>query len=364
MIGENVPRLLAAGKASARLGAPANRRLAWAVLCAIFLMLSSGCSKLIKYQVGVPTALTPLVDADAQTLIDEVNRLAQVHSINSKLDIEFLDTTFAKCGVAEKYRTAEAKIIAQRPAQIYISIQGPFSTKIAEMTSNGEQFRVAILQGDEKYRRFVKGKNNAVYPKINNNVMDDCSGKNKTAMTEKHTVSALSSLRPQHLTDALLIRPAAQSGANFIYARSEEFEEETDLRPNAKKGARVLRGYYILDELAPEAVANRARLVRRFWFDRVGSLRLARVQNYNEQGAVVTDVVYRDPKNFGAETKYSMPSVIELTRPQDRYAIRLTYQTPDATKINETYEPQIFNLENSAGLPEFDLDSKNGISDR
>jgi len=34
------------------------------------------------------------------------------------------------------------------------------------MTSNGETFRVAVLQGDEKYRRFVKGTNSAVYEKL------------------------------------------------------------------------------------------------------------------------------------------------------------------------------------------------------
>lgn len=332
-----------------------------AVLAFCTCVLTTGaCSKLsfVKYQVGVPSLLSPLVDADTQALIDEVNRATRVRSINAKFDIEFLDTTFAKCGVAEKYRTAEAKVISQRPGQIYATIQVPFvGSKVAEMTSDGEHFRVAVLQGDEKYRRFVQGTNNAVYPKINEDGMDDCGGKNKGAMTERRTVSALSGLRPQHLTDALLVRPVAQSGTNFLYARSEEFEEEPDTRPNAKKGTRIVRGYYVLDELAPEA-STRARLVRRFWFDRVGGLRLARVQNYDERGAVITDVVYRNQRNIGESTKYSLPSVIELTRPQDRYSLRLTYQTPETAQLDKPYEPHIFNLENTSGLKEIDLDKK------
>ena len=55
----------------------------------------------------------------------------------------------------------------QRPGNIYLIIQVPFIAKdIAQMTSNGESFRVAVLQGEEKYRRFVKGTNSATYEKM------------------------------------------------------------------------------------------------------------------------------------------------------------------------------------------------------
>ena len=47
------------------------------------------------------------------------------------------------------------------------------------MTSNGESFRVAVLQGDEKYRRFVKGTNNAVYEKLDMNGTPAGLGKTK-----------------------------------------------------------------------------------------------------------------------------------------------------------------------------------------
>jgi len=46
------------------------------------------------------------------------------------------------------------------------------------MTSNGESFRVAVLQGDEKYRRFVKGTNSAVYEKMD---LDGKPGDDKPA---------------------------------------------------------------------------------------------------------------------------------------------------------------------------------------
>ena len=131
-------------------------------------------------------------------------------------------------------------------------------------------------------------------------------------------MSALSSLRPHHLTEAFLVPPAAPDDPNRVYAVGESFEEEADPRPTAKPGARVVRGYYILTELELQQ-QNRARITRRFWFDRVGTLRLARVQTYGEHGELLTDVVYSNPQGFGAEGKYRLPAQIELTRPQDHY---------------------------------------------
>ncbi len=47
---------------------------------------------------------------------------------------------------------------------IYLVISVPFIARdIAQMTSNGETFRVAVIEGDQKYRRFVKGTNAATY---------------------------------------------------------------------------------------------------------------------------------------------------------------------------------------------------------
>ena len=50
------------------------------------------------------------------------------------------------------------------------------------MTSNGETFRVAVLQGDEKYRRFVKGTNSAIYEKL------DGEGKPEATKSQEGTM--------------------------------------------------------------------------------------------------------------------------------------------------------------------------------
>jgi hypothetical protein len=334
--------------------------LALAVLLSAFA--SAGCSWFIKSKVSVPPLLGPLAEADTTRLVEEINSLARVRSLRGKVDIQFLDNSFAECGVVEKYKTADADITTQRPGQIYMTIQDPFiGSKIAEMSSNGTNFWVAVLKGEEKYKRFLKGTNEARYERLGGGAAGpvECGGgkgRQQQAAMQERAVSAFSGLRPQHFTDALLVGPVAEAGAGLLYSRNETFSEEQDVRPGAKKSARVVRGYYQLEELQPEG-EGRARLLRRFWFDRTGAVRLARMQTFDERGVLTTDIVYREPKAFG-EGRYRLPSEIEITRPQDRYSIRISYQTPDAVVLDQTIPPEAFVLQNRENLQEVDLDAR------
>jgi hypothetical protein len=326
-------------------------RLVLSVLAVAVLLLLSGCGLFgAKKKIEVPQLLTPLTEADTARLIHEVNRLSMVKSIHGKVDIQFEDTSFASFGVADQYRLVDGTITLQRPANIYLVIQFTF-VDIAQMASDGEHFSVAVLKGDDRYKRFVKGTNNAIYPKLD----ADGTVKNDKQKTEKATVSALSNLRPQHLTDAFMIRPI-EPNSSLIYARSEFFQEEPDIRRQAKKGARIMRGYYFLEEFS-QSTAGETKLLRRFWFDRVGGIRLARVQTYDERGQLITDVSYYNEKVLGSSnTTASLPSRIEITRPQDQYKLSISYQDSASVELNREFGPKAFVLENKWQLPEVDLD--------
>jgi len=352
--------------------AQAARRAALLLLLVALAAAAGGCGVFSpKRTVSVAPVLTPLVKAETAQLFAEINRAATPRSVRGKIDVQFLDTSFAECGVIDKYRTAEGDVIIQRPGQVYLSIKAPFGVKIAEMTSDGSKFWVAVYQGEERFRRFVHGTNAARYGRLSDDGnggaatpaaalgdKPDCGNGKRDEKSMRRTVSSLSSLRPQHLTDAIMVPPVAASGSNMIYAQSESFEEEPDTRPGAKKDARVVRGYYVLVELEP-AGEGRARVTRRFWFDRVGTgVRLARVQNYDGEGQLMTDVVYRDPRPFGAGGQQRLPATVELTRPQDRYSIRISFQTPEEVVIDKQFDPDIFVLQNTSDLKEVDLDKQ------
>ena len=330
------------------------------VLMATTVFPATACDSLFGTHktVQVYPLIGPLREANTAQLIDEANRLAAVESIHGRVDIQFEDTSFAEAGIADKYRSADGTVTLQRPGKVYLIVQIPVIAKdVAQMTSDGQHFRVAVLVGDEKYRRFVKGTNNAVYSKLNADGSEGEPGRKKKARGEKETVSALSNLRPQHLTDALMvraIRPDLRS--SFLYSQSEFFQEEPDTRTGAKKSGRVVRGYYLLEELSQND-PGKAHLNRRFWFDRVGTIRLARLQTFDDRGLLVTDVSYSGERPFGENGRVRLPSHIVLTRPQDRYKLSVTYQTPESVVMDREYSPDAFVLENKWQLPEVDLDA-------
>jgi hypothetical protein len=332
-------------------------RLPLALLIFAALVLISGCGLFgASKKVQVPQLLSPLAEANKSQLFTEINRMAALQSIHGRVDIQFEDTSFAAAGIAEKYKQADGTVTLQRPGKVYLIVQVPFIAKdIAQMTSDGEHFRVAVLQGDDKYRRFVKGTNSAIYDKLELNGTPTSDKQDKKKQDEKEAVSALSNLRPQHLTDALMLGPVDTSG--HIYSQSEFYLEEDDTTPRVKKGTRVVRGYYLLEELTQPNGAD-TRLRRRFWFDRIGGIRLARLQTFDERGLLTTDVSYREEKPFGDGGQIRLPAIVEITRPHDHYKLSITYQAPASVELNREYRPEAFVLENRWQLPEVDLDAR------
>jgi hypothetical protein len=341
---------------------PFARRLAALSRLTITLVLitlaATSCNVVHKH-IEVEKVLGPLSDATPAQLITEVNRMVAVRSIHGKVDIQFEDLSTVSSGIAEKYSTADGAITLQRPGKVYLVIQVPvIGSDVAQMTSDGDHFRIAILKGDEKYHRFVRGTNNAVYPEFDG---DGAAAAQKgKANTEAQTVKALSNLRPQHLTEALLVSPIDSHASGLMYARSEFFQSEKDTGQSQSK-KRIVRGYYLLDEFQPGENGS-ARLLRRFWFDRVAGIRLARLQTFSEAGALTTDVTYGDLKKFSAEGNVVLPSQISLTRPQDHYKISITYQAPESATLDREYPADVFLLENRWGLREVDLDAQKNSS--
>ncbi|MEP6705345.1 MAG: hypothetical protein ABJB34_11120 [Acidobacteriota bacterium] len=317
-------------------------------LTAIFL---SGCGTIIKKADTTPTLLKT-EDATHAQLMAEVNRYARVASMRAKMDLKFEDNSFAQFGSKEVYRAADGEVVVQRPANILLKVSVPvLKSDVAQMTSDGEKFRVAILQdgGSGKYKKFVIGTNNADYSKLQK-TLDDVDG---SAMKN---VSAFANLRPQHFTDAMLVRPTDDG---HLYTQSTIFQIEEDGSQSKKSPLRrVTRGYYLLDEFVKGA-SGELVISRRFWFDRVGGIRLARQQLFDKHGEIESDIVYGAEGNLTNTGEYTnLPLQIVVTRPQEKYSMKLTYQTPEAVTIGKTYPAAAFVLQNTWDLQEVDLDKK------
>jgi len=321
------------------------------------VVFSNSCSLFNVKKTDKTSALLKTENASVPELLAKINHLAKVNSLRAKMDLKFEDNSFAEIGIAEKYKSANSEVVIQRPSNISLKVQVPFiGTDIVQMTSDGEKFRVAILEDDAggKYKRFVFGSNNADYSKLKEEVSRMELNGNSEAI--KKNVNAFSNLRPQHFTEALLVRPTNQ---DYLYVQSEMFQDEVDTSTRKKSPtARVIRGYYILDELA-KSEDGKLKVSRRFWFDRVGGIRLARQQIFDEQSAIESDIVYGNEGNLSDNSDYrNLPLRIEVTRPKEKYKISLTYQTPESVSIGKPYNREVFVLENRWNLPEVDLDKR------
>jgi hypothetical protein len=324
----------------------------------VCVALLAGCASLVKQKDVNRPVLLKSESASMAELRREVDRYAGFDSIRAKMDLKFEDNSFADIGVAEKYRTADADIIIKRPGKIFLKIQAPLaiaSIDIAQMTSDGETFRVAILEdgGSGKNRKFILGTNSADYSALQQEAESLGPEVDKELLKK---VSAFSNIRPQHFTEAVMMRPTDDS--RYSYSRSSVFAEEDDLARSGKGVLRkVLRNYYLLDEYLVSQ--GSLSIVRRFWFDRVGGIRLARQQVFDASGEVESDIVYgKEGRLTGGDGFDRLPLQIEITRPKDKYKIRVSYQTPELVMIGLGLRDEIFILQNDKNLPVVDLDER------
>ena len=323
-----------------------------ALLLVAGALFFSGCIR-VKTENKTPTLLA-VEDASQAFLMSEVNRFARVESMRAMMDLKFEDNSFAQFGSKEVYRSADGEVVVQRPANILLKVKVPvIKTDVAQMTSDGEKFRVAILQdgGSGKYKKFVVGTNLADYSKLQKE-LDETNGDS----TIRQNVNAFSNLRPQHFTDAMLVRP---TDPKYVYTHSTIFQIEEDIKQGKKSPLRVVnRGYYLLDEFV-RGTAGELTISRRFWFDRVGKIRLARQQIFDAKGEIESDILYGAEGTLTDTGEYrNLPLQIIVTRPQEKYSMRLTYKTPETVVIGHTYPQTAFVLKNSWGLDEVDLDKE------
>ncbi|QQS45792.1 MAG: hypothetical protein IPM66_17930 [Acidobacteriota bacterium] len=315
------------------------RRAGLVIAVLVMMLLGSSCANLAKVSdVTIPRLLTPLTTAGFNDLTRQIQPLTDLRSLRAwSVYIRFIDAESA-----ERYREAEAILALQRPDKIRLVVQVPVvKTKLAEMVSEEGRFKVAIYPSE--YRRFLTGTNDGDYSEW------------REKLGERGR-SALVSARPFHFTEALLMRPLRLDDPKTTYAIEESLLEEPDPRADAKKGARILRSFYVISEISMADSSRQAAVVRRrFWFDRTQGTVLTRQQIYDQQGSLITEVLYSNYRQLNLTSQMLWPGVITVNRPHDNYSARLTF-SEERFDINPELPPNAFALENTDGLPETDLD--------
>jgi len=276
----------------------------------ILLWGLSGC--LVRRRERIPVAATPAVPvwrtASLQELLEKIRTTENgIKTLDATATIE-PTVTSTRSGEIVNYRDVRTFILLRQPAFIrMIGLYPVVQNKAFDMTSDGEQFRLYIPAKNQ----FFVGKSQG---------------------DEHHSSSALENLRPQHILDALLVKgpePGKEEAVLEVYSDGTNSDYLIHI-------LRTIPGKWPV-------------LARKIWIERRG-LSLARLQVYDDNAEVVTDVLYSD---YFESSGIAYPREIIVERPKDFYALRLLISN---LTLNQPIEDEKFHLDQPPGTELKNLD--------
>lgn len=302
----------------------------------IGLLPTSGC---LTSRIALPRLLPLDPPVSAEVLAGRIASLQQVKAVRTAVQLQFVDYRDSTRGVGKAYPSASGALVLRRPQFIRLQVQASLLGSLADMTSDGQQFTVAVFYPTDR-QAFIRGSNAKTYPVTTSD------------KSFAQDVSAFASLRPQHLAVPLLPPPIPPPSADSSWSVFETRRDEilSDSRPEW-----VTRTYYLLYVVQRDAAGQwHPRFM--YWFDRTQpGTPLTRLEVFEESGTLSTI------SDFGGYTTRDgtlklLPDWVRILRPAEGYALRVIFQAPE---INPTALPEdVFTLTNDRNLKVVDLDAK------
>jgi len=311
----------------------------------------SGSVSCVSRRVNVVPFLAPTENATLDQLVAHINEWRKIESLVLRVDLQFETVEKVEKGEGRQYRTAQGRLLLQRPSRIRLSIEAPIlSTNIAEMASDGERFQLLIYPLD--YRALIEGQNDASYGEEVRRLDQD---------PELKKAGPIVNIRPQHFTDAFLLSPIPVDDPYTVAFLQEEHVIEADRRPGAKKNSQVKKSYYVVTVLRLGENAPRAR----YWFDRSSELLVRRQQVYDAEGRLVADIDYTNYLPPQGEAGPRIASRVRIERPYDNYTLVVNVRS-DGIMINRDLPDTAFVITAPAAwgdsLRRINLDKQNDTS--
>jgi len=293
-------------------------RILTLLLC-VAMVANTGCL-FRSHRVESHYSNAPLKVATQQELIERINaRAAAINTLNATVDIN-TSVGGEKKGVVTDYSEIRGYILLERPRMLRMFGLTPVvHNRLFDLASDGNTFKLSIPIKN----RFISGPNEVVTPSSN----------------------PLENLRPQAVYDALLLQQF--DPATEIAVIEGGVQEVADPKDSKKK---LHQADYRLVILRRDAKGEWF-LARKFHFNRV-DLKTYRQVVYDSSGSIATDVRYADFQEFDGQT---LPSTIEISRPQEEYRITLKIV---ALKLNTPLKPEQFELQAPSGAEMKTLGSK------
>ena len=317
------------------------RRFYYLASCLIIpALFGSACIR----RVTVPPLLPANEAVPTETLISRINAYESVRTFGAQGTVSLRNYFTGVNSKVDDFPPGNGLVRVQRPSSIRIVVKAPvINSQVADMVSDGQQFRLAMHYPSD-HKRFLFGSNLKDYERM---------AADRTRISgnaDVNRVGGAVNMRPQHVTEAILIRPLQ------VNDRTAVFREEIKQEEPGKDKKRVVKSYSVL-YVVERNDQGKLELSRKLWFDRTQpNTPLARIQVFDVgSGKLASDITYEDWVRVPA-SNLLWPTKVSIDRVNDGYKLTLLFEKesiqPDVELTNRT-----FVLENTGKFEEIDLDA-------
>src|SRR6476661_3258950 len=286
------------------------------LLFLITLLSVSGCGFRSSHPVKMRTSTATLKDATLDQLVESINANAEkLKTLKATVDIDSSVFEQKKDRVKDNPQVA-GLILVRKPEMLRMRIYVPVLHNVmADMVSNGRNFELA---SPIKSKFYVGSNQQPVKP-----------------------------LRPQHISDALLLKPIEEGKEIAVLENTTEVVKDPKTHKDVEQLAYTV---LIIDK---DSTGH--YLSRKIVFSRTDLLPHEQ-SIYNRQGQLVTFVRY---ENFSDYSGLLLPAIVSIQRPVEGYAITISMVKVD---VNVPLTDDQFVLTQPAGSQVINLDTKSSAS--
>jgi outer membrane lipoprotein-sorting protein len=283
----------------------------------------SGCGFRSSHPVKMRTSTATLKDATLDQLVDSINTNAEkLKTLKATVDIDS-SVLEEKKNLVKDYPQVAGVILVRKPEMLRMRIYFPVLHNVmADMVSNGKNFELA---SPIKSKFYIGSNQQPVKP----------------------SPQPLENLRPQHISDALLLKPVEPGKEIAVLENTTEVVKDPKTHKDVEQLAYTL---LVIDQ------DNTGHfLSRRIVFSRTDLLPHEQ-SIYNRQGQLVTFVRY---ENFNDYSGLLLPAIVSIQRPIEGYGITISMVKLD---VNVPLTDEQFVLTQPPGSQVINLDTKSSAS--
>jgi outer membrane lipoprotein-sorting protein len=279
----------------------------------------TGCYKTTR-AVQQTTAPALVKEASAADLVRQLDgNFDAIKTLNASVTIA-ASTGGGRTGKVTDYTSFKGYILMRKPRDLRVILQVPFLGSVAmDMVSDGKDFKL-IIPSQNKAR----------------------VGTDEVKTPSKNS---LENLRPGIFFDSILLKSVDASELVSVTNSERALPPDPAAKP-AKNAPQLLRlepDYDLAVMIRPAEASNILQTRRVIHYSRE-TLQPYKQDIYDAAGRVVTTVLYSNYQRYG---EVEFPSEIDIARPFDEYALKITITKLTA---NEPLDDEQFNLPIPAGM--------------